>query len=251
MKQILLPINYNGEKVFTLSKDDSHYILRVHRNVIGNILDFVDQGGNKYSGTIIDTIDNCCLISLKKYDTKKCNNYTIILFQSIPKGKKFDLIIRQAVEIGVTKIYPIMAEHSIPTFKTGVEREKKRERWSKIVKDASQQSGTSQITSIEKLQTFKNAIEDLDKDFTGLFFHQVPLEENPIHQSLSDPKKTIVLIVGPEGGLSPGEVELFKKNNFIPTHLGENILRTQTATIFALGAVKMILLEKENWIPSE
>ncbi|MGL1893781.1 MAG: RsmE family RNA methyltransferase [Spirochaetaceae bacterium] len=250
MKQLILPKEYNGEKFFTLSEEDSHYLLRVQRKSIGYSLDIMDQHENRYCGTIISTVSEKCNLELvKKEDSAKVINQ-LILFQSIPKGKKIDLMIRQAVEIGVTSFVPIMAEHSIPVFKTAEDKKKKRERWEKIVKEATQQSGTKNITKIEPIQTFDEALIKLDTEdtkFTGLFFHQIPLENKTLHNSLFMAENRVILVIGPEGGLSTKEVKLLQRHNFSPTLLGSNILRAETATTFALGAVQMILLEKNNW----
>lgn len=251
MKQLILPKNYKGETIFTLSEDDSHYLLRVQRKKIGYSLNILDHNGNYFRGTIIDITEGFCKLNLKKKEEKSSKNRELILFQSIPKGKKIDLMIRQSVEVGVSSIVPIMAEHSIPQFKTHEERSKKRDRWAKIIKEASQQSGTDKITILEPLQNLQDAIDSLPESYTGIFFHQVPLKNRPLHELLSRSKNKIVLVIGPEGGLSTNEVELLEKNNFTPVLLGKNILRAETATIFALGAVQMIINEREYWIDKQ
>ncbi len=247
MKQLILPEEYNGSELYTLSKEDSHYLLRVQRKEIGYSLNFLDIKGNLYIGTIVDVTENICIVKLVDISVERKAEKEIILFQSIPKGKKIDLMIRQAVEIGVTSFYPIMAEHSIPTFKNSDDKEKKRDRWEKIIKEASQQSGTKKITTLEPLQTFSQALKQIKEPYTGLFFHQVPMENSSLHKTLSNSENSVIIVIGPEGGLSNSEVELLKKYNFTPSLLGDNILRAETATTFALGAVKMILLERDNW----
>ncbi|OQY39519.1 MAG: hypothetical protein B6229_03600 [Spirochaetaceae bacterium 4572_7] len=249
MKQLLLPDSYNGEQLYSLSKDDSHYLTRVQRRDIGYSLSILSPKGTLYIGTIVDIVNGICTLSLtKENDTDKDNKTEIILFQAIPKGKKIDLMIRQAVETGVSQFYPISAENSIPRFNNNGDKEKKRDRWLKIVKEASQQSGTKKITELQPIQSFKDAIDSINEPFTGLFFHQVPIGNAPLHNSLTKAQKVVVIVIGPEGGLSPKEVELLQNHGFIPSLLGTNILRAETATTFALGAVNMILNEKDNWI---
>lgn len=247
MKQLILPETYNKEPVFELSKEDSHYLLKVQRKGIGYCFNLLDRDGNSYNGKIVDIIDSICHISVSEHTESPENKRSIILMQAIPKGKKIDLMIRQAVETGIAKFIPIMADHSIPQFKNDEEKNKKRSRWEKIVKEASQQSGSRQITKIANLQSFETALKNIETKYTGIFFHQVPLENKPLHQILNNPEDTIVLVVGPEGGLSQKEVALLKKYNFTPCLLGDNILRAETATTFSIGAVQMILLERENW----
>lgn len=247
MKQLILPKDYNGQKTYTLSEQDSHYLITVQRKEVGYTLNLLDMNGNSYIGSIIDIKDGLCCLNIEKTDRKLINKRELILFQSIPKGKKIDLMIRQSVEIGVSTIVPIMAEHSIPTFSTEADKEKKRERWNKIIKEASQQSGTEHLTKLNPLKTFKKALEELEKPYTGIYFHQVPLKNRPLHSLLNSAKDRVVIVIGPEGGLSNKEVELLNEYHFNPALLGSNILRAETATTFALGAVQMILLENNSW----
>lgn len=247
MKQLILPKDYKGESLFPLSLEDSHYLTKVQRKEIGYTLSLLDMNGANYNGTIVGNEHGLCTLKLEKFDDAQKLSHEIILFQCIPKGKKIDLMIRQSVEIGVSEIVPIMAEHSIPTFKTEDERKKKRERWGKIIKEASQQSGTDHITKLSSLKTFRQALEDLKEPYTGIFFHQVPLDRETLHNILKEKPQRVVLVIGPEGGLSDKEVTLLSEYKFTPVLLGANILRAETATTFALGAVQMILNEKESW----
>lgn len=248
MKQLILPEDYSGESLYSLSSGDSHYIINVQRKEIGYKLNLLDSQGNRYNGTIVDIVNGECLLQLTKSGEVTDNLNKIILFQSIPKGQKIDLMIRQAVEAGVYEIVPIMADHSVPQFKTSQDREKKRDRWNKIIKEASQQSGTESLTKLSSLQTFKEALDNLEKPYTGIYFHQVPLENRSLHSLLQSPEKNIVLVIGPEGGLSGNEVKLLDEYGFKPALLGQNILRAETATTFALGAVSMLLFEKDEWV---
>ncbi len=247
MKQLILPINYNGEEFFNLPQKESHYLINVQRRSIGYQFDLQDSKGSLYRGVIIDIVDGLCSLKLTISSEAPKKEFSITMLQGIPKGKKIDLMIRQSVEAGVDHFYPIMADHSIPIFNSDSEREKKRERWYKIVKEAAQQSGTKDITTLEELQTLKDALNSIKKPFTGIFFHQVPLENMYLHQILEQPEENIVLVIGPEGGLSQKEVNLLIENNFKPALLGDNILRAETATTFALGAVQIILNERKCW----
>lgn len=249
MKQLILPPEYRGEQVYTLSSEDSHYLIRVQRKEIDSELKLRDSLGNEYRGTIIALDNDLCTLSLSIEETSTNEEKPgIILLQSIPKGKKIDLMIRQSVEIGVKRFIPIMADHSVPQFKTESDREKKRERWLKIVKEASQQSGTKVITELDHLYDMKDALSTLPKDYTGIFFHQDPLNNRSLHETLLQCKKDVVVVIGPEGGLSHKEVSLLQENGFTPVLLGSNILRAETATTFGLGAISMIMYEQKNWV---
>lgn len=247
MKQLILPSDFSGEQLYTLGEQDSHYLINVQRKEIGYTFNLLDEKGNKYSGKIVNYEDKLCTLQLEPLEGMSESKFSITLLQGIPKGKKIDLMIRQAVEAGVSEFVPITAEHSIPTFSSDQDKNKKRDRWNKIIKEASQQSGTSSITNLAPIKSFKEAIEDLERPFTGIFFHQVPMMNQPLHKLLDNNHKSIVLVVGPEGGISNKEVDFLVENGFKPALLGPNILRAETATTFSLGAVEMILHEKDYW----
>ena len=80
-----------------------------------------------------------------------------------------------------------------------------------------------------------------------LFFHQTPLDKGSLHRYLSPRPETVGLIVGPEGGLSPAEVEVFGSQGACPVWLGPFVLRAETASLYAVAAVNTILQESPEW----
>lgn len=179
----------------------------------------------------------------------------IILCQSLPKGQKMDLIVRQATEAGIERIIPFVSEHSVPTLERESEGRSKRERWDRIVKEARQQSGSPVATVVEK-PTTTGGIIDFWKDFSrshpkavGILFHQDPLAQGTLHGYLSGCPEAVILVVGPEGGFSDSEASQFLNAGFKPILLGFTILRTETAALFAAAATHVILLESASWMP--
>jgi len=179
----------------------------------------------------------------------------IVLIQALPKAQKMDLIVRQATEAGVSLILPFIAEHSVSRPEAGRDAEHKRERWERIVKEARQQSGSDIATKIREPLSLTEAIEAW-RDFAiprgtsvAVFLHQAPLAQGSLHGYLSDDPHTVAVAVGPEGGFSLSEANTLSAARFLPALLGENVLRTETAAIFALAAMQVILLEKTFWIP--
>ena len=90
-------------------------------------------------------------------------------------------------------------------------------------------------------------IPSVSSDETALFFHQSPIEKKSIHQYLDGSFKKISLFVGPEGGLSQRDIATLESKGFKPVYLGENILRAETAALYATAIVKNLILEKETW----
>lgn len=179
----------------------------------------------------------------------------IILCQSLPKGQKMDLIVRQATEAGIERILPFVSEHSVPTVGNDAEGIRKKERWDRIVKEARQQSGSPVATTVEK-PTSTDGIVEFWKSFSlskaktvGILFHQDPLAQGTLHGYLSGCPEAVILVVGPEGGFSDSEASKFLDAGFKPILLGGTILRTETAALFAAAATHVILLESASWMP--
>jgi len=148
-----------------------------------------------------------------------------------------------AVEAGVDRIVPLFSEHSLP------KRTSREERWERIVKEARQQSGSPVDTRIETPEDLESAVAVWAERGPGFFFHEKPLAESSLHRYLSDIPAEAAILVGPEGGLSPKEVSFLSGKGWRPVRLGANVLRADTAAIYAIAAVQILLLEHETWTP--
>jgi 16S rRNA (uracil1498-N3)-methyltransferase len=250
MKHFLLPENFSGESEFHLDREDSHYLKNVLRFKEGDSFKAVDRSGVVWNAIFSRFEGKKLVLLLEKSKTEKSNsakekNPKIILWQCLPKGKKMDLIVRQATEAGVSEIQPVMSEFSLVSYdKKGWKA--KEERYSKIAREAFQQSGSDRIPVIKEPVKL-TSLEINEKDEIGLFFHQISIDNISLHKYLFSCPEKIILIIGPEGGLSDNEIKHLRENHFQPAYLGDNVLRTETAALFAVAAVKTILLEKESW----
>ncbi len=277
MKQFLLPDDFNGEKCFVLGKNDSHYLKNVLRYRESDIFNAVDINGVYWTAVFKGSDGKKVILELERAgkgknnisaeaDTsgKKKDNETmetgesdsfvsennicepeIILCQCLPKGKKMDLIVRQATEAGVSVIQPLMSEFSIVKYDSKSWKGK-HERFMKIVREAFQQSGSKTLPEVREPVSL-TSLEIDEKNEIGLFFHQKSIENISLHQYLFTVPLKIKLIIGPEGGLSDKEIACLKEKNFKPVFLGENVLRTETAALYAAAAVKTIILERDSW----
>lgn len=173
----------------------------------------------------------------------------IQLLQCLPKGRKMDLIVRQAVEAGVESVVPVVSERCVVVPD---EAPAKRERWVRIAREALQQSGKLRLPSIQEPTPLARAAT-LGEGDIGLLFHEEPLGAASLHRVLAGtpPGSRICLLIGPEGGLSPREVESLVGAGFRPVFLGETILRTETAALYAVAAVRTILREMGEWTLSQ
>ncbi|MDC7226200.1 MAG: RsmE family RNA methyltransferase [Spirochaetales bacterium] len=256
MRQFVLPSGYSGEGSVRIEGADSKYILKVLRLGPGDSFPAVDHRGLRYSLEITASgsdyfTANCSPVTVSTGNLAGTQNHKtrLILLQCLPKGKKLEIIIRQAVEAGVDLIIPVESEHSVALIKE--ERaSRKTDRLRKIAEEAAQQSGNAGVPEIlpaVKMPLLPKVLKNEEADGLKLFFHQERLAKESLHRYLNSDLDTVCILIGPEGGLSNEETDFLLATGFHPVYLGENVLRTETAAIYALGAVKTILLEKDEW----
>lgn len=182
----------------------------------------------------------------------------ITLIQALPKGAKMDLIVRQAAETGVSRILPLISRRCLPNAQG--EAAAKRGRWERIAREALQQSGSGIPTRVEApvlisaLQralggTEAAAAEDAPAGGLRLLLHETPLAQVSLHEYLTETPVEIAVCVGPEGGFSDDEVAYLGSLGFHPIHFAGAVLRTETAALFAVAAVEIVLSERSSWMP--
>lgn len=174
----------------------------------------------------------------------------IILFQFIPKSSKMDLIVRQATECGVSKIVPVKGD-----FSQKFEKDYRNERLSRIIKEARQQSGSPVSTVVSDAVSVDDAIKlwkknSDNKNKVGLVLYERGENTVSVVEALGNIEKDnleITLVVGGEGGISPDEISKFSENSFKIVHFETNILRCETAVLYAVASVQVLVTEKEKW----
>jgi len=146
----------------------------------------------------------------------------VSLFCSILKKSNFELVVQKATEIGVKEIVPILCKK---TVKTGLNFQ----RLEKIAKEAAEQSKRITLPKIEKVLSFKEAIERA-KNFDLKILFDISGKDFSL---VKKGAKSVAIFIGPEGGWDELEIELAKKENFEILNLGKLNLRSETAAIIA------------------
>ena len=211
-----------------LENEDLHHIKNVMRNKIGDLIECV-YDEKLYICQINDLNDN----SVEILETKEEDNelkYDITIAVALVKEQKMDLILQKLTELGINRIIPVSMERSIVKLDKD-KFNKKKERWIKICKEASEQSKRNKIPEITTLMT----IDEIGKlQFDQKFVCSTINKENLVNNYLQDNKTyaKMIFAIGPEGGISPKEEEKLMSNGFIPISLGSRIMRVETAAIY-------------------
>lgn len=235
MHRFFIPQLYAAEMVI---KDvDAKHISKVLRMQPGDKIQIVSDDGVTAIAEIVSLqADNVVVKCLEKLAESHEPSVKITLAQGLAKGEKMDFIIQKAVEMGVSSIVPVAMEHSVVRLE-GAKADKKVERWQKIAEAAAKQSKRDIIPQVQPVQTMQQMLANNDLQHKIIAYEcEDRLGLKTALQSC-DNLQELLLIIGPEGGISEFELELARKNGAVPVSLGKRILRTETAGVVALSAI--------------
>lgn len=243
--------NWAEEKV--ILTEDAHHIMRVMRNEVDDYILCVHPSGKvaKCQITHLDEANNEVIARVIEWleDDAELPLHVTIL-QSLPKGNKLDFIIQKGTELGASEFVLYQSERSV--VKWNKKRIKNRlQRFEKIAKEASEQSGRNFVPKITFYQHIAQYLEEKEnKQAIKLLAYEEEARHQPATSLYHQLKKAtrhdeLILGIGPEGGFSSKEVDEFKAYNFTPIRLGRRILRTETAALYALASISYHFEEME------
>lgn len=260
MRQFILEHQKIKNGLITLDSKDFKYLRQVLRVKNGDMLNVRLQDGTLQTTTVASVDDKAKKIILQicanpaeektitrgvqATQTQSAENlraHEYWLFQFIPRPQKFEQIVKQATECGVSVIVPIKGEYSEKSSVTALEGNKK-ERLEKIIKEARQQSGSPIETKVLNPMTLSDAIDlwKQENGELGIVLSERNEKSENLNTILNDKQqKKICIAVGSEGGISPEEIStLIKKGLFHAVHFAVNILRCETAALYGIAAVQ-------------
>lgn len=221
----------------SLPPDAAHHAVRVLRMSAGDALQLFDGAGGEFRARV-ERIDKHSLVAVieQAVDNDRESPLHITLAQGISSGDRMDFTLQKAVELGVAAVRPIQTERSV--VKLAGERAIKRlQHWQSVVISACEQCGRSVVPEVHAVSGFADwlAIETA----TAVRIVLAPDAEQRL-ADLPRPATPVVLLAGPEGGLTDSELTAARLRGFTPARLGPRILRTETAALAALSAMQSL-----------
>lgn len=238
MHRFFIPELYSEE--MHIEGVDAHHISKVLRMQVGEKLQIVSDDGisaiAEVAGFGEHEVIVHCLEKLAESHEPKVN---ITLAQGLAKGEKMDFIIQKAVELGVHSVVPVAMEHSVVRLEAS-KAGKKVERWQKISESAAKQSKRDIIPLVEPVQTMAQLLAS-NNCATKIIAYECE-DRLGLKQALQSalaqgPVEELLLIIGPEGGISEKELEQARAAGAVPVSLGRRILRAETAGLVAMSAI--------------
>jgi 16S rRNA (uracil1498-N3)-methyltransferase len=229
----------NGSEV-RLPPDAAHHAVRVLRLAVGEQVVLFDGHGGEFEACI--TRIERSYVSVKTgahLAVERESHLHIELVQGLSGGDRMDITLQKAVELGVTAIQPVATKRSVVKLKD--ERAQRRvEHWQNLVIAACEQCGRNRVPQVAAVLGLPEWLAQREMPPPDA---ETRLLLSPdAAAALKDlvPAGRLVMLVGPEGGLSPGEAQIAQSRGFKPVRLGPRILRTETAALAALSAIQAL-----------
>lgn len=219
-----------------LDEKASHHLGRVLRAEVGDHLTVFNGQGGEYAAEITSISKKSVIVKLTGFIARDVESpIKIHLAQGIARGEKMDFIIQKAVELGASSITPLITERSNVRFDK--EREEKRmQHWQAVVVSACEQSGRNRVPEVLAPMTMHTWLPQVKADLSFVLSPHVDakLPDKKLAEGAS-----VVLLIGPEGGLTETEIAMASQHGFTPLNLGPRVLRTETATLAAVTALQV------------
>lgn len=216
--------------------DDAHHLTRVLRVEVGQHFEISD-GANVYLAEVTEARKSRVLFRVGDRVALRPLPVQITLYAALFKFDHFEWMLEKGTEAGVSAFVPVLCDRT----EKGLDRavEKRRQRWERILLEASQQCRRDSLPALEEMLRF-------DKAIVSPGDCRLVLEEEegarPILDSLPEPERRmqgdkVALLVGPEGGWTAAERARFQQAQWTPVSLGPLILRAETACMAAAAIV--------------
>ena len=223
---------------FEIRGDDARHISFSLRMRQGEMLTVCDGDGTDYECKIVFMDGETVRLEVvSSHRTVTEPPLEICLYQSVPKGDKFEYIVQKAVELGVSRIVPVYSSRCIvkPDPKS---EEKKTARLSRIAHEAAKQCGRGRIPAVMPYMTFAQAVRSCGENAFICYENEKSFSLKSYLRTLSEKNPSALsFFVGPEGGYSEQEVALAAENGIPAVELGPRILRSETASGFVLSSL--------------
>ena len=228
-----LVIKRDREGKIILTPQQQHYLKRVLRMGEGDRFIAMDGQGKSWlaqirgnSAKIIEQLNLATELPV-----------AVTLMVALPKGNAFDEVVRCCTELGVATLLPLISDRTL--LKPSP---RKLERWRRIATEAAEQSERQIVCKITEPKNFTAALTVVGDLETDCYICVARGDAEHLLTCLQrQPRKSIVVAIGPEGGWTSQEIEAAIATGFQPVSLGRRILRAVTAPVVALSLIAAVV----------
>jgi 16S rRNA (uracil1498-N3)-methyltransferase len=227
--------------VVTVDGDEAHHAVAVRRLRVGEQVTLADGVGAVATGEVCATSKRSFDVRVTAVDQVAEPTPALTVVQALPKGDRGELAVEVLTEIGVGQIVPWAAARSVAVWK-GERAAKSHAKWQSTAREAAKQARRSWHPVVSPLATTLDVRELVDGADLAVVLHEDATE--PLGAIAVPDAGEILLVVGPEGGLTDEEVAGFVAAGAVAVRLGDEVLRTSTAGVAAAAA---LLARTQRW----
>ena len=217
-----------ADSTLTLTRSQSHYLINVMRMTSGDEFLVFNGIDGEWKVFITDANKKCTTVSVTEQTSPQTNELDIWLLFAPIKKDRTDFIIEKATELGVSKIMPVITEHT-QISRVNIER------LQATAIEATEQSRRLTVPEFEAAQQLQNALNNWPSSRRLIYLDETG-NGQALARVLQDKTDDLAFVIGPEGGFSPSELDAMDKLTFsVGADLGPRILRAETAVVAALA----------------
>lgn len=263
MRQFVASSETDSSGILEITGKDFRYMRQVLRLCPGDMVSVSMPSGRQLQMTVCTADDKSKKLLLQQCDSGEIPETDIqpepdtfyVLFQFIPKPQKMEVIVRQAVECGVSVIIPVIGDYTQSgSEKSLMEKSSsgssgRNDRYSRIIREARQQSGSPVDTKLlapvkldEAVSYWKELVSGTEDPSVAIVLYErrdgVIEMKDVVAECAGNKIKYAAVFVGSEGGVSPDEISYLMENGFKAVHFKTNILRCETAALYGMAALQ-------------
>lgn len=219
---------------FVLQGPEARHAVTVKRLAAGESVDISDGAGKRLSGTVVSASPSELTVECSSVVMEDRSSIRLVLVQALAKGDRDELAVETATELGIDAVVPWQSERSIVRWK-GERAAKAHAKWQSVVTAAAKQARRAWIPEVRAAVETSGLVAAVAAADLAVILHEDAvrplrsvLESWQGTQPAADPRE-ILLIVGPEGGISPREVTKLCSAGAVTALLGHHVLRSSTA----------------------
>ena len=218
----------------TVEGDEAHHAVAVRRLRVGESVVLTDGRGRSVVGEVASTGKRVFAVTARMVEEAPEPEPAFTAVQALPKGDRGELAVEMLTEVGVSTVVPWAAARSVAVWK-GERAEKSLARWRSTAREAAKQARRPWFPTVEPLARTADVAGLVSSAALAVVLHE---EASAPLASLAVPASgDVVVVVGPEGGLTDEEVEALTAAGAVAVRLGAEVLRTSTAGVAAVAAL--------------
>tara|TARA_R110002074_G_scaffold222406_2_gene393253 strand:+ start:1036 stop:1764 length:729 start_codon:yes stop_codon:yes gene_type:complete len=218
-----------------LDGSEAHHLLHVLRMQAGDTVLVFNGTGAEAEGVISKISRKTVEVQVTARHAAQAKSQTpLILATAVPKGDRFRWLVEKAAELGVTKLVPLLTRRS--SVDPGENRLKKLQQ---TIVSAAKQSGQIQLMELAEVQKWDEFLSEISQTECRLLIADPAGSGVDFFRSGEKRESPVVILIGPEGGFTPDELQSAQEKGAKSVRLSEGILRIETAAILFAGLIRL------------